>query len=45
MIRQIQRLLGIIDRQFHKNDAIKPHLIQVQSGLMAIHQALLKEHL
>lgn len=45
MIRQIQRLLGIIDRQFHENDAIKPHLIQVQSSLMAIHQALLKEHL
>jgi ParB-like chromosome segregation protein Spo0J len=44
MIRQIQRLLGIIDRQFHGNDAIKPHLIQVQSGLMAIHQALVKEN-
>lgn len=44
MIRQIQRLLGIMDRQFHGNDAIKPHLIQVQSGLMAIHQALVKEN-
>lgn len=44
-IHKIWQLLGVLERQSQGRDRIKQPLRQVQSGLMAIHQALLKENL